>query len=254
MNPWTKHQISQGHCRFDQVGPLKLWIQKGSNEWLIAYDHKIEDKKVLQLGIKSDKPDEISWTQLIAGGDNSEVHFQPLMPDRSVVVRPRNATQISKGQECVLYVFIPVWIRIATGSKGDLKLLDLPSIILSNTWFGDTMDGESCYALKVPAELDLMLDQVGPNRVICPVRIKNKSDSDLIFQRLCVKVQHLNIYKGKRCNWSNEVSFKYNGINEESEIEISKKVPKYDDAVGELLMAAREPAPKNLFQRTFTSF
>ena len=252
MTPWTNYSIDPGKCKRFQIGPLKIWIQRDENEWLLAIDHEPDERELLELGIEEEKPNELSWIQVIAGTEDPIIHFQPLMPDRSVVVRPRNATQISVGRECVLYVFIPAWVRINAGEKGDVVLLEIPSLILSNTWFGNTMEGESCYALKVPAELDLFQDEVGPNRVICPVKIKNHSDSELVFQRLCVNAKNLNIYQGKSCIWSNEIRVNYEGTEQECEIKISNRVPQYDGGINELITKSREPVPKNLFQRTFS--
>ncbi len=37
------------------------------------------------------------------------------------------------------------------GSKKKVQFLETPSQVLSNTWFGDTMTAEPCYALKTRA-------------------------------------------------------------------------------------------------------
>ena len=250
MNPWQPLTVNHQQCQRCQIGPLKVWIYRDTHEWMLAYDYHVGEKKVVEFGVADEKPEILTWSQYIAGDEDSVIQFLPVMPDRPVVVRPKNPTKVIKGLECVLYVFIPVSINIAAGVKGELKLCEIPSVLLSNTWFGDTMSGELCYSMRFPAELSANSSAVGPHRVICPVKIKNKSEEDLEFQRLCLRGEHLNIYEGKQCHWSNEVRVTYEGDSQACEIKYLERPPNYEET-GKLITKCRTPAPKGLFHKAF---
>jgi len=251
MNPWRTLNVKPQQCQRCQIGPLRIWVYRNTHEWMIAYDYQMGEKKIVEFGVVEEKPDSIAWSQYIAGDEDSVIQFRPVMPDRSVVVRPKNPTKVLQGLECVMYVFIPVSISITAGARAELSLCEIPSVLLSNTWFGDTMSGESCYSMRFPAELALFSSGVGPHRVICPVKIKNRSKEDLEIQRLCVRVEHLNIYKGKHCEWTNEVRVTYEGEDQGCEIKYTEKPPDYEET-GELITKCQVPASKGLFHKTFS--
>jgi hypothetical protein len=248
-SPWSEFKFDIPVCRRYQIGPLKMWIQGDDRKWMVSYIHKPEEKNCLELGIEEEKPDDVQWTQMIISKPSNSLRFLPIMPDRPVVVRLRNPTKVKKNGECVLFVFIPVWVRICIGSDASGGIQDLPSVMLSNTWFGDTISGELCYSLKIPSELALVIPSLGPHRVICPVRIRNCSDGDLLLERLCVHVDNLNIYRGAEGNWANEVDAEYNGEDQTCSISYKEEPPGFDK-IESLLMVAREPVSTSLMQRT----
>ncbi len=248
-SPWSEFQFDTPVCQRYQIGPLKMWIHGDGHEWMVSYTHSPDDRHILELGIKDEKPEDLQWTQIIVRNPDRVIRFFPVMPDRAVVVRLRNPTKIEKDGECVLFVFIPVWVRIFVGRDSTEGILDLPSVMLSNTWFGDTVSGELCYSLKIPCELALTTTNLGLHRVICPVRIRNRSDGDLLLQRICVHVDHLSIYRGTKANWANEVNAEYQGEEQTCSISYHEKPPEFDEIEG-MLMPAREQNSNGLMQRT----
>jgi hypothetical protein len=77
-------------------------------------------------------------------------------------------------------------VRVLSGNKKKVRFLEIPSQTLSNTWFGDTMNGELCYALTTRALRKVEEHVTLPERIICPVRILNNGNEALDFQSLCV--------------------------------------------------------------------
>ena len=250
---WRKTlEVQLQRCQRYQIGPLIIWIYRDTHQWMLAYDRQDSETEFIESATPEEKPENVPWSQYLAGEDKPVIQFSPLMPDRPVIVRPKNLTNVLHGFECVLFVFVPVWVVIKAGAKGELTLCKIPSVVLSNTWFGDTMSGEMCYSMRIPAELSVVSSSVGPHRVICPVKIKNKSREDLEFQRVCVRVEHLNIYEGKHCNWANEVSVVYEGEGQDCEIKYSDRPPQFEKT-GALIAKSRTPAPRGLLGRTFGS-
>ncbi len=251
-NPWRTITVDTSACRRYQIGPLKMWIEGAGREWMVAYSHCPEERFTLEIGIDEAKPEDLQWTQIITGAPSATLRFVPIMPDRPVVVRLRNPTRIEKDGNCVLFAFIPVWVQLNIGETTE-GLLEMPTVKLSNTWFGDTtMAGEMCYSLKIPCELTLVTDVLGPYRVICPVRIHNTSDADLALERVCIHVEHLSIYRGRQGNWANEVAAEYRKEEQKCEIRYGSCAPEYD-GIGDLLSEARDPVSRNLLLRTIGS-
>ena len=78
-------------------------------------------------------------------------------------------------------------MRVSVGKTKPFVLKEEPTVVLSNTWFGDPMGGELCYALRTSARRSFDTLRKRPNRAICSVLIKNAFSTPLDFQRLCIK-------------------------------------------------------------------
>ena len=99
----------------------------------------------------------------------------------------------------------------------------------------------------------------GPARVICPVRIRNQTKEILSFERLCLRVQYLNIYENaNRRLWANESSVMVRGDESWSRVAFASKAPAQlqhpkllmqgkEDAKGTFLIRALNEG-KGLFQ------
>ena len=84
------------------------------------------------------------------------------------------------------------------------------------------------------------------------MKIRNKSEDDLEFQRLCLRGEHLNIYEGKQSRWANEVQVTYDGDAQSCAIRYLERPPKHEET-GKLTTKCRTPAPKGLFPKAFGS-
>ena len=157
-----------------------------------------------------------------------------------MVVRPEMAVKLQPGHSSDFYVGIPLSIEAAVKSgDGWNRLCDFPSMKLSLTWFGTIEEGELCYSMRTFAHVnpdDLLPHE---NRCICPVQVKNRSSEVLSFERICVRCDYLNVYRGEKRLWSNPVRLSYRGRQEWSRIVYGTDCP-VDVGCNELIAKARE--------------
>jgi hypothetical protein len=175
-----------------------------------------------------------------------------MMPDRPVVVRPVLPMHVPKGQSTEFYVSIPLWIRIETGKTDKTVLCEKPSVVLSNTWFGDPVAGELCYSLNTRARALLEECSIQPHRALCRVTITNEHKEELLFERLCIRTDHLSLYQGEQRLIATEVTVVHQGDEKLSRIKYGKKQPSFGN-IKQKLSESRKPADENLIRKSFSN-
>ena len=253
MNLWEEFKIEHGETIKLQIGALSVWIEHRGEEYLFtyAYGDDNNDLSVTTLKTSDTVPDDLTWSRYIVQNSSIKFKLAPVLPDRAVVVNPEFPVTLAPNSDVLFFMSIPLWVKILSGSKKMVEFLEIPSQVLSNTWFGDSMNGELCYALTTRALINVEGHGVQPQRIVCPVRILNKELNAFDFQSLCVHVEHLKVYSGTKHLWSNEVTITYKGNEQPSEVRYIDRVPKYEkDCV--LLSLERQPAQKRIISRSFS--
>ena len=254
MNMWDEFQIENGETINWKIGSLSLWMENRDEEYLISHAYNDEDINVLsatQVRDPADVPEDLSWNRYIVQDSSTTFQLVPALPDRAVVVSPEFPIKLAPNSDVVFYMSIPIWIQIVAGNKKKVLFLEIPSLILSNTWFGDAMTGELCYALTTRA-LRKMEDHGDlRHRIICPVHILNRGSEPLDFQSLCVHVEHLRVFGGAEHLWSNDVSIIYRGDEQPSEIRYEEKIPKHEKECI-VLSSERVPSQKSIISKSFS--
>jgi hypothetical protein len=256
MRPWDEVQIEQGSIMNWKFGSLSLWIEHRNEEYLISHVYTEEDTKgasVIQVRDQKDVPEDLLWNRYIVQDTSAKFQLVPALPNRAVVVSPEFPIKLAPKSGTVFYMSIPLWVQIMTGTKKKTLLMEIPSQILSNTWFGDALTGELCYALTTRARREVAETAEMEHRIICPVHVWNSGTDPLDFQKLCVHVEHLRVYGGTRHLWSNEVSITYMGEEHPSEIRYEERMPKNEKEC-QVLSMEREPAQKNIISKSFSFF
>jgi hypothetical protein len=225
-----------------------MWCLHQNGEWLLAFDRE-DGADTQQRSEHNSRPDDLEWTRW-AVGDVTALHFKPVMPDRPVIVRPEMPVSILPGNEANYYVAIPVWMKITRDDSDTGWLCSEPTVALSNSWFGTPTSGSLCYSMRTTARRNLERPLRRPNRAVCPVKICNKSDEPLDFQRLCVHVEFLKIFNGESHLWTNPVSVTYRGEERGSRLDYEENAPEAA-GVGELLSDSYEPIPRGLIRKSF---
>jgi hypothetical protein len=187
----------------------------------------------------------------VVGGGASTVQFIPAMPDRSIVVRPASPLKVPADRDALFFTSIPVWVRVIAGSRDHITLCELPSLTLSNTWFGDPTAGELCYALRTRAVRTLEEVETRANTAICPITVRNRAPKELNFERLCVRVEHLNVYRSPDRLWTNELEVRFQGEEQSSQVTIEREAPGLAQNPVKLCHAL-EPAEKTLLKQSFS--
>jgi hypothetical protein len=206
------------------VGSLSVYAKQQEGEWIIGVHRGGEGDDKAFHPLSGDAPEGTAWRRLGSVEEVPELHIRPAFPDRAVVVRPEYPYTILPGEKVHFFVGVPISICLVT--PADVKLLEEPIVKLSNTWFGPPTDGELCYAMRTLAKREGEKLNFGPTRVVCPVRVRNQSKERLLFERLCLRVPHLDMYEQTgRGLWANESSVIVKGDQNWSRIAYARKAP-----------------------------
>lgn len=246
---WEKTEFTFGDCLFWQMGPLQLWVRRIDGEWQTAIE-RVPESAPFVSAQRCDPPDGASWTRWAAHPDDVTFQLRPIMPDRPVIVRPESAFSFPPQSDLMFYVSIPVAIQMCTGSVAEVPLMEVPSVVLSNSWFGEPVHGQLCYALKTTARRTLDDLRVSPHLVACPIHIQNRSGTVLAFERLCLQTQHMAIFQDQRRLWTNQVGIQHGAGSAQDTLEFSQGAPDVSWQAN-CLTEARLPVRKTLLQKSF---
>jgi hypothetical protein len=185
----------------------------------------------------------------VADEKTEVLQLAPSLQDRAVVVSSDITLKILPGSNALFFVGIPVWVRVHIGARKDTELAEIPTRILSNTWFGDPTTGELCYSLKSRAGRDIGHIPASPHKAICPVRLVNSSAGKLDFQKLNIHVEHLRVFAGKTRLWTNEVSIRFFGEDQPGQVDFPSKVPQFEKPLT-LLTEERVPVSQSILKKS----
>lgn len=250
VNLWNAYNIKENVCYYWKIGLCKIWIQNIADEWLVAIERISEEEDTI-IAQHGEKPENLTWNRYIYKSELNIIRFVPCLPDRPIVVDPELPIRILPDNSALFFVSIPSWIRIFTGTQGKIMLLEVPAEVLSNTWFGDPMEGELCYSFKTLARRSLKDINPRPHRIYCPVNVYNGATVPLEFQKLCIHVENLRVYKGKELLLTNEIDIIFLGDDQPSQIKLSGRKPSIDKDC-KLICEARMPSKGSLLKRSFS--
>jgi len=254
---WGAFDIPMGQVALWRIGPLNLWVQRLPGEW--RFTQRLEEDGFdasVGIDLTAAQPDERETDAVHRFGfstDDTRLVLTPLCADRHVISRPEKPFTIPPGEESVLYVGTPLWIRIEAGNRKTF-LTDMPIVQPSDTWVGEsTREGDLCYASRTRCRLHLEGFPFHPHRGTTAVTLQNHADSPLALERLNLPVVHLALHRKEDGNlWTDDVRFERTGAGDMVELKLGdnwKQTPKN----AELVAAPREPVNRNLMFRAFSS-
>jgi hypothetical protein len=251
---WDPVSVEPDRLHRACFGALEVWVRHSRQDWYVAFQRLREEKppSLLRPAAPGQKVPSLDWERWVTGGEQGALQFLPAMPDRSVVVRPQFALNVPQGRDVLFFTNIPLWVRVTVGGAPDREVLcEIPAVVLSNTWFGDPAAGELCYALKTKALRDLGELSDHPYMATCPVHVTNQAPTSLEFQRICVRVEHLHVYRGASRLWTNQVEVTFKGEQLSGQINILSYAPPYEPGASRIC-AAREPVDRSLLKKSFS--
>ena len=255
---WGSTQISDTSWYYVNSGTLELWLKKNENGELMVGNRRNGTRaesplKWTELSSKDaavDTDSSIKW-DWYAGHPDREITVLPAMPDRPLVLKPQINRHILPGSKTQVLFFIPVWLQIYSGSEAIENLITQhPSEILSSTWFGEMQSGELCYALKRDLQESRPSVSISPLSAVCTLNIHNDSQALLDFQRMAVHVEYLSIFTDGHSLYTNEVSVKFNGVDQISQVKYSARAPKWSGSTSRI-KGPREKPTKSLLRKSF---
>ena len=171
----------------------------------------------------------------------------PVLPDRPLVVKPEHPFTLLRRASARIYMRIPTWIRVEAVEERDggaSVLAEIPTVHLSDTWWGDFQEGELAYWLTTQGRREFTPDLFKAHFVMSAVQLDNRSDDDLRVEKLSLRVEHLSIYEKDGWLWAEEVRVDYHGEDDGSEVHMDDEPPR--EAAG-----ARELTPARAQRRSF---
>ncbi|MDT8388908.1 MAG: hypothetical protein RRC34_00180 [Lentisphaeria bacterium] len=248
---WNPIDLSGEHRIRFQFGPLDVRIKRVGDELTIGWRYDRLGETRLSLDTEPARwTDDVDWKRWVGGAEFDRLIFKPIMPDRPIVVRPEMPVSLLPKETAMFFVGVPSFISVCVG-KHEKQLCDIPTSILSNTWFGETtVDGALCYGLKTTAKREHNQLLNHPFRVICPIRIKNASSEILDIESLCLPVKHLSVYLGETRLWGNQETVEFRGNKKWGRITSSPGSPPFDGVSG-LLSSPRDVSHADIVFNVF---
>lgn len=285
---WGPITIEEDVCFVWKLDHVWFWIKKRQDEWFVLLDRNQQKALdttqiakqhplLVQAGETSSESDDSDdsngsippdpqvlaqptetpavegWSRFVTL-QQDELSILPALPDRPLVVKPFMRVSLLPGRWAQFFVAVPVWISlVARKVKNETVFEEFPSQLLSNTWFGDPLGGELCYALHTPLLREEPAHTFPAHSIICPLIIKNASSETLQFQRLCIHVENLQIFLTEKGLVTNQINVVFRGEDSSSQIDVQKK-PHKDALKPELVRDPREPMSKSVLRKTFDRF
>jgi len=241
--PWGNHpQPSNGETQRLVVGPLVLWIRSVENEVWLAHSY---------LASGDCPPDgpggDEEWSRWALETGPQSLRIRPVFPDRALVVKPEHPFTLLRRAEARIYTRVPLWVSVDAVNEASgiaTRLMEIPTEALSETWWGDFLEGELAYWVHTRARRELRDELFEPHMVICTLQLTNLSGDDLRVEKLALRVEHLSIFEEEGRLWAEEVRVDYHGEAEGSEIHMDDEPPR---EAGN----AREISPARAQSRSF---
>jgi hypothetical protein len=251
---WGTFEIPDGDTGRWRIGPLSLWAQRLSPEWRFA--HEIGDDALdssLAVQIPADPIDLTTSLEVHRYGFRScpaTVRLTPVAADRPLVVNPEQPVHLPAGEELIIYVSSPLWVRIEVGEPA-VELCEVPTFRPTDTWFGPTtLTGELCYASRTSARLHLEDLPVRPHRAVSAVTIRNRARKSLPLERLKLPLPYLSLFTADGHLWTETVTFDHEAGRELASMRLGNKPPRHVDHA-QKVCGPRSRPEKSVLTRAF---
>lgn len=242
---WGQYSPDQGRLQQIEIGPLQLHLQWLSNEiwiasryldWTISVEEHVE-------------PDELDWSRYALPKEDIALELNPSLPKLPLLLKPDDLYRLSPDAVSRIYTRIPMSVQIRTA--GDKHLItEIPTQILSNTWFGSVVDGELCLSHTTSARRVISEDFFLPHLIGSTLEIRNNSRLDLKFDKICLRTDAMSIYSDHGQLWTDTTVITYEGSGSDGDVEHLGKAPKEaPDAY--LLCSPRVQRSTSLALKTF---
>lgn len=244
--PWGPIELSHGSTVAHRIGPRDQWFAFRENEIRIATAAAPEGLPEPT----AEPPEEVEWSRWAVPKGEHAVFLRPALPDRPVVLQPEVPFSLLPRTEARIYVRIPLWIRVEVATGDRTLLMEVPTVDLSDTWWGGFLEGELCYWLHTHARRGVRPELLQPYLAMCPLLLVNRSGMDLKVEKLAFRVAHLSLFLHQGGLWADESLVRYQGEAEGSEVQTTGKPPP-EAAGAPQVVAPRLPTARSFSARTF---
>ena len=242
---WPKITLTDDQLFRHRIGPLSIFLKKSADEVWVASSR--DDNRD---GDPEELPEKPEWMRIALPITFQEFQISPVLPNLPVVIDTDFIYRFFSQTRTRVYTRIPAFARITPAARPDLVIAELPTVILSETWFGIFTEGELSYALSSSVRKAITKDLYEPHLIICPIQIWNKSDQELKFEKVCLRVARLSVFASRDALWSDETLITYHGTEIDSDIEMQGMLPA-EAGKGELVSSPRIQIKRSIGLRTF---
>lgn len=243
---WEAFALPEDSPVYKRIGPLHLWLRRTSDELWVTHMYS-SDESDLQ------SPDEdADWRRwALRNGDHS-ARLRPMLPDKSVVVKPEYDIHLLRNSRVRTYTRVPITVGIEIIGETSVNITEIPTQVLSNTWFGSFTNGELCYWVATSARRSMPLELIQPHHAVCIMDVRNQSEVDLKLDRICLRVERLSLFIEDSYLWADDTEITYEG-DDAAQIKNDGLAPyEVKDAVK--LTDPRQPHKRGLAERAFFLF
>jgi len=223
---WGDTEIPEGEWRYWTIGPLRLALFRGPDEWRIACRRDPDPlASDLALDQPGDEPDRAAFDVVRFGFRRTtpQVSLVPVPADRAALVESEYPFRVPPGEQVSIFLSTPVFVRI--GVEGQDHLHEVPTSRLSDTWFGpNPRQGELCYAAKTSARMHLENLPVRPHRAVSEMRIQNDGPLALPLERVRLPLPSLSLYEAEGRLWTEKLRV-HSGGEDEADVHFSGEAP-----------------------------
>lgn len=248
---WDQVEVPQRKCAAWRFPFRSIWVERIESEWHVLSQLEVRPAATARsfLVSRARKPSSSQWRHYLHR-ESGPVQPSPVLPDRPLVVRPDRSLTLLPGQSTIFFLELPVWFRLSTTGFRPAVLFEEPLSVLTRTWFGDPVNGELCWGLAT--RLHHAMDSVEPSAAIavCPLMIENESDTDLAFEKVCLHVENLSLFRGSSRLWANSLHAIFKGPDQATQIEILHEAPGFEEGLLPISEARQHVAGWS-FRRTF---
>jgi hypothetical protein len=211
---WQKLILSEQTPKSVEIGPLTVSFRKILNEVWIASERTGEGNA-----------DKLTWLSWAFDTSDFQIYLRPMLPDRMLTVKPETPFRLAKNAQIRVYSRVPVWVGVYSGSEYNHKLLEIPTVELSKTWFGDMFNGTLSYWLPTRASRVISSEMYNVYTSICTFNIHNTSGEELVIDKINLPVERLGLYFYEGQLYSDEMDITYKGGEQKSDIFMQGKAP-----------------------------
>ena len=244
--PWGEYRLEHGASERVSLGPLRIELRREGGEIWIATSHIDTADIDADEGVEPSK----DWRRWASADDGFPVVVRPALPSTALVVSPEVPFSVAPRASARVYVRVPLVAQVVLANPEETLLHEVPTVVMSNTWWGDFVEGELCLWLPTTARRSLEPEHFQPHLVVCPVYIENHSDGVLEVDKSAVRAFHLSIFNADGRLWADQTHVTYSASEDGSEIQMSGSPPaEVPDA--SLIVPPQVKIPRGLRARTF---
>lgn len=234
---WGRHTVPADDEACLRLGPLELRFLRRSDELRLSWHREGEVEEVPRR-----------WSRWAPGESwSGEIELAPAFPDRLVVVKPEEEFRLMQGARARIYLRVPMQVEVRIRPLPAPALASVPTVVMSDTWWGQVEEGELGYWLETRARRAIGTGEFAEHLCICPLQLENRAAEDLQVDKIALRVGHLSLYREGEHLWSDETRVRYLGEEEGSRIDMAGHPP------GEATGAVRMAPPKVPMERGFSA-